>query len=278
MMQKKWILALLLLALPLAMRGQDRLPLRSADQLPFRPGEKVVFTLHYKWGVINADVGAMTFTADTTRLRGHQVWHTRAFGQSVKLVEAFFKLREDYQSWFTCDGLVPVQASRNAREGNYWANDLFVYDWKAGVIHAELENKSKGKFTKDIPVTRPVFDVPSIIYLARNADLARMRPGVHYPMPLAVDDAVQGLYLRYIGPDELSLPGVGRIRALKFACSTRESNAFSGQDEMFLWFSDDANRIPVYMEITLRTGALKGRLTRWEGLSAPFGALVGSAR
>lgn len=278
-MLKQWIIAAaLLLGLCFPVQGQDRLPLRSADRIPFRPGEKVVVSLHYKWGVINADVCAMTFTADTTRLGGRKVWHTRAFGQSVKLVETFFKLREDYQSWFSFDGLEPIRATRNAQEGNYWAKDVFVYDWKAGVIRATLENKSKGRFTKDIPVSKPVFDVPSILYLARNADLTRMRPGVHYPMPLAVDDAVQALYLRYIGPDEISLPGVGRVRTLKFACSTRESNAFSGKDEMILWFSDDANRIPVFMEITIRKGAIKGRLTRWEGLAAPFEALVQSAR
>ena len=228
--------------------------------------------------MVNADVGSMTFTADTARLDGRKVWHTRASGQSIKLVEAFFKLRVDYQSWFTYKGLEPVRATRNSREGHYWANDLFVYDWEAGLIRAELENKSKGRFTKDIPVTRPVYDVPSVLYIARNADLSRMKAGQRYPLPLAVDDAVQGLYLRYIGPDDLSVPGVGRIRALKFACSTRESNTFSGKDEMFLWFSDDANRIPVYMEIMIRKGSVKGRITRWEGLTAPFEALVSSAR
>lgn len=275
---KKFFLATALLLLSLLCDGQSALPLRSRDRLPFRPGEKVTVSLHYKWGVINADVGSMTFTADTARIGGRKVWHTRAFGQSVKLVEAFFKLREDYQSWMDYETLEPVRATRNAKEGNYWANDLFQYDWNAGVIHATLENKSKGRFTKDIPVSRPVFDVPSILYLARNADLTKMSPGVKYPMPLAVDEAVQALYIRYIGPDELSLPGIGRIRALKFACSTRESNAFSGKDEMFLWFSDDAARIPVYMEITIRKGYIQARLTRWGGLSAPLEALVKSAR
>ena len=275
---KKYILAMVLMLLSLLCDGQNALPLRSRDQIPFRPGEKVTVSLHYKWGLINADVGSMTFTADTTRLDGRKVWHTRAFGQSVKLVEAFFKLREDYQSWMDYSSFEPLRATRNAREGNYWANDLFEYDWEAGVINATLENKSKGRFTKVIPVRRPVFDVPSILYLARNLDLTKMSPDVKYRMPLAVDDAVHALYLRYIGPDELSLPGIGRVRALKVACSTRQSNAFSGKDEMFLWFSDDAARIPVYMEITIRKGYLQARLTRWEGLSVPLEALVKSAR
>lgn len=274
---KRLLLAACCFFLCLAASGQEQLPLRNTGEVPYRAGEKIKASLHYKWGIINADVGTLTFTVDTAYYKGKKVWHARCYGQSVRLVEAFFKLREDYQSWFTVDGLVPLRATRVSREGSYWANDVFEYDWRAGVIHAALENKSAGAFTKDLPVKMPIYDLPSIIYYARNADVTRLKPGTSYELPLAVDQGIVAIRLKYLGPDEVSVPGVGRIRAYKFACGTLKNETYSGEDA-YLWFSADANRIPVYMELPIVKGFVRARLSGWEGLVAPMDALVSSAR
>jgi len=49
---------------------------------------------------------------------------------------------------------------------------------------------------------------------------------------------------------------------------------FKDEDDMTIWVSDDANRIPVRVKTEIWVGALKVDLTSYSGLLNPFSAKV----
>ena len=61
----------------------------TEENLAFKGGEKLVFTLHYKWGIINADVAQATLRVDTTILNGKKVFHASLTGKTQKFYEKF---------------------------------------------------------------------------------------------------------------------------------------------------------------------------------------------
>ena len=54
----------------------------SEESLAFKGGENLVFTIHYKWGIINADVAQATLRVDTTVLNGRKVFHASLTGKT----------------------------------------------------------------------------------------------------------------------------------------------------------------------------------------------------
>ena len=99
------------------LKGPNCIPVKSLDEdkLAFKGGERLSFVIHYKWGGINSDVAKATVNLDTTTLNGVPVFHSRVFGKTAKFYDLFFKVREDFQSWFTRDGVVPVKFYRDSR-------------------------------------------------------------------------------------------------------------------------------------------------------------------
>ena len=248
---------------------------READ-LAFRSGEKMSFVLHYRWGAINSDVGHATVSLDAVTYNGQEAFLCSAYGKTTKLFDLFFKVREDFRSWFTRDGLKPLKFTRNTFEGGYEARNTYVYDWSAAEPHivADVYSSSSGQRYPYIPLTPCTFDLPSLFFFARNMDFDVVEPGRKYPMTFAIDDDVFNVYFILYGPETIKVKGLGTIRTIKFAAKLLEGEVFKGEEDMMIWVTDDENRLPVYFEAPLLVGTATGRMTGYEGLKHPFTALL----
>ena len=101
---------------------------KDAD-LAFCHGESATFTLHYEWGALDSDVGSATVRLDSLTFNGQKAYRCTMHGRTTPLYDFFFKVREDFQSWFTRDGMRPLKFFRHSREGDYEARNQYVYDW-----------------------------------------------------------------------------------------------------------------------------------------------------
>ncbi len=260
------------------MKGTACVPVKSVteDSLAFRHGEKMHFTLHYKWGVINTDVGSATVTLDTLTHNGRKAFHCSAFGKTTRMYDLFFKVREDFDSWFTRDGLKPLKFTRDTYEGGYEARNSYQYIWNLPepLISAEVYSSKQGLKITEIPLTPCTFDLPSLFYFARNMDFDAVEPGRKYPMTFAIDDEVYNVYFILYGRETIKVKGLGTVRTIKFAAKLLEGEVFKGEEDMMIWVSDDGNRLPVYFEAPLLVGFASGRLTGYEGLKYPFESLI----
>ena len=57
---------------------------------------------------------------------------------------------------------------------------------------------------------------------------------------------------------------------MKFAVRLVAGEVFTGEDEMFIWVSDDKNKIPLWFESKILVGTVYGRLKKWENLKYPL--------
>ena len=67
---------------------------------------------------------------------------------------------------------------------------------------------------------------------------------------------------------------VGKVKARHFSCSVVSGAMFEGNQEVQVWFSDDANCLPLAVLVPLRIGAVRGWLKSWDNLKYPFSSLV----
>lgn len=262
-------LMLLLSAAAVPVYGQKCIPVNlNKDKLAFKGGEKLVFTIHYKWGIVNADVAQAFIKLDSTRLNGKKVYHGSLSGNTQKIYEQVFKVREHMDSWFTCDGFDPVKFTRDAREGNYWCTNLYTYS--GSQINATINNSRKGEFNVTLPKDNCTFDLPLMYYVMRNMDVSKLKVGGRYPMTFACDSHVRTLSFVYLGKENRKVRGMGTVRCLKFGFDVVKGEVFSGDSKLYAWFTDDANKIPVYFVAPLKLGEVRGRLYSSSGVRHPF--------
>ncbi len=256
----------------------ESLPLHSLSEkrLAFQAGEKLNYVLHYKWGVINSDVANGCISIDTVSLDGNKVFKARICGRTAKFYDAFFCVREDFISWFTVDGLRPVRFVRDTREGGYYVYNTYSYMWEPAspFIDAIIESRNRARYTTQIPLKKGICDLPSIFCRARNLDFSKVKEEVPYPMVFAVDDEVFTVYLTYKGKESKYVKNIGNVNTLKFAATLVAGEVFSGKEDMYMWFTDDDNRIPVLFKAPIKVGEVSGYLESYEGLKYPFNSLV----
>ncbi len=254
------------------------LPLRSASKadVPFGTGESLTYVVHYKWGVINSDVAKGYVTVDSTRMSGKDVFRCRIYGRTAKFYDPFFKVREDFRTWLTMDGLVPLRFTRDTKEGGYYARDEYRYIRHGGDMHiaASLDSKTKGQRSLNLPLNDCTFDFLSLLFLARNVDVGRLQVGHKYNLSFALDDDVDNIYLVYKGREVRNVKNIGKVRTLKFAVQLVENEQFNDGTDMHMWLTDDGNRIPVLFEMPIKFGVVSGYLESREGLKYPMQSLV----
>ncbi len=264
------------------LRGTACVPVRTLneDSLAFQHGEKMDFVLHYRWGAINTDVGHASVALDTLSYNGIKAFHCSVFGKTTRMFDLLFKVREDFDSWFTRDGLRPLKFTRDTYEGGYEAKNTYHYDWRAAEpkIAAEVYSSKRGWKEMELPLTPCTFDLPALFFFARNMDFDTVEPGRKYPMTFAIDDEVYNVYFILYGRETIKVRGLGTVRTIKFAAKLLEGEVFKGEEDMLIWVTDDENRLPVYFEAPLLVGRAAGRMTGYEGLKHPFTALVESKR
>lgn len=261
-----------------ALKGPSCVPVRtvSEEKLAFQAGEKLDFVLHYKWGAINSDVGHATVRLDSLRFNGHDAFLCSVYGKTTKFFDLFFKVREDFKSWFTRDGLVPLKFTRDTYEGGYEARNTYIYDRSSAEPHisADLYTSKRGQRSMELPLTPCTFDLPSLFFFSRNMDFDVVEPGRRYPMTFAIDDDVFNVYFILYGRETIKVKDFGTVKTIKFAAKLLEGEVFKGEEDMLIWVTDDENRVPVYFEAPLLVGKAAGRITGYEGLKHPFTSKV----
>jgi hypothetical protein len=259
-------------------KGTSCVPVRTTveEDLAFHAGERMDFILHYKWGAINTDVGTATVTLDSLDFNGQDAFRCTVFGKTKKFFDVFFKVRENFSSWFTRDGLKPLKFTRDTYEGGYEARNTYLYRWDASesYIAADIYTSSIGQKSMELPLTPCTYDLPALFFFARNMDIENVDAGRKYPMTFVIDDEVFNVYFILYGRETIKVKGLGTIKTIKFAAKLLEGEVFKGEEDMLIWVTDDENRLPVYFEAPLLVGKATGRMTAYEGLKHPFTSLI----
>lgn len=250
---------------------------KTESEVAYGAGEKLDFTLHYTFGILDSDIGEATVTLDTARINGVKAFHCRVFGKTVRLYDKFFRVREDFNSWFACDGLTPLRFQRNTQEGSYRARNEYSYMWDAELpyIDAQVYTSSiDSTRILQIPLKECVFDLPSLFFFARNIDMSKVKQDVRYPMTFAIDEEVYDVHFIYRGKATKKVSGLGTVKCLRFEADLLAGEVFKGDSDMELFISDDLNRLPVLFGAPILVGAVQGRLSACSGLKYPFSAKI----
>lgn len=247
---------------------------QNARTAAFGDGEKVVYGVSYRAALVpNVEAGTVTITTTATSLDGVPVYNIFANAKVDPSFKWFYDLDDTYQSWLDRTTLRPVKFTSRLREGKHRANGEFKYDWNKMEVNTHYRNlrRPNGR-EKTMPLTKGSYDAIGLFYNLRSDDLSHLSPGQGGELKLVLDDTIRVIKYKFLGREKHTVKKIGTFNTLKFSCTLAISSSdnFADGTELFLWVTDDKNKLPVYMESPIKIGSVRVTLKSFEGLKYPL--------
>jgi hypothetical protein len=256
---RKTIFITVLLAISLkALMAQE---LKDKAEPVFKTGEELSYRLRY--GIFTGAEATLKVEDGGKKIENKPTYHIVAEGKTAGTFDIFYKVRNRYETYIDQTTLLPYFYTENRKEGGYRHTDNVTFNHEDGKITAD-----KGVF----PFKGKVFDFVSAYYFARGLDVSKMNVGEKFEMAYFLEDGVHTLTITYLGREKVECP-LGTFSCLKFNPTIIPGRIFRKDSKLYLWITDDNNRIPVKAHVELIVGSVTMDITATKGLKYPLNPL-----
>ena len=238
----------------------DAQPLPYLKEPAFQAGEELSYRLRY--GVISAATGTLKVEDSKIKFSSPHSFHLSARGQTSSAFSIFFTVDNRYNSYIDSRTFLPHYYTENIREGSYRRTDIVSFNHRNRTVKG-----NKGTFKSPSAQT---FDLLSAYYFARNLDLSNVRKGQSFNLTYFLNDEIATLGIEYIGIETIKT-SLGTLECLKFSPEIKPGRIFRKDSRLYLWVTNDGNRIPVKAQVEILVGSVTLELTDAKGLKYPLG-------
>lgn len=262
-MRKVVVYTVLLVLLVLAGGGNA---FAQKENIPYIHGESLTYVVNYKWGAVDTDVGE----AVTNLEYADGMFHTIITGKTFRFYDRIFRVREHFESRFHEEPLQPHYFYRDTQEGKYRMRNTFHFNVPDSTIQVRMQKYERTPKDTLVKGNGNTYDIPSLFYKVRRMDFDSVAIGVKQPISFIIDDDVYNFYFILVGKEVKKIKGLGTFNTLKFAVKLVAGTVFTGKDDMFIWVTDDENKVPLLFESPIIVGRVQGRLISYKNLKSPL--------
>jgi len=249
------LVALLLTTCFSQLKAQE---LTKINEPVFKVGEQLSYKL--KYGIFTAATADLRVESTDTKFNGQPAYHIIAEGKTAGTFDFFYKVRNRYETYVDEKTLLPYYYEENRHESSYKHADKVTFDHQKDKITA-----NKGTYA----LKGQTFDFLSAYYFARSIDVSKMHIGEKFELHYFLEDTVNTLGITYVGKEKVSC-SLGTFNCLKFNPTIVPGRIFKKNSKLYLWITDDANRIPVKAQVEVILGSLTMDLADTKGLKYPL--------
>ncbi len=250
---------LILLTLIFVSLGFDSAPKESA----FQAGEWMKFRIHY--GLINA--GYATLEVQEAVKNNKKVFHAIGKGYTVGMSRFFFKVNDNYESYFDKETGKPYQYVRKIDEGGFILDQEGFFNQITNKI---LVKDYKEKTENTFQVTENVQDIISAFYFLRNhPEVDKLKVNESISIDMFFDGETTKFKLKYLGKEDIKTK-FGVTSTLIFRPLVQKGRVFKEEESLTVWITDDESRVPVRIRASLAVGSIKADIESFKGLKNPF--------
>jgi hypothetical protein len=227
----------------------------------FKAGEQLTYTL--KYGFFTAAEAVINVEETDKKFDDRPAFHIVADGKTAGTFDVFYKVRNRYETYVDQTTLMPYFYTENRHESNYKHTDNVTFDH-----HTDKITAAKGVY----PYKGKVFDFLSAYYFSRSIDVSKIQKGDKFELQYFLEDGVHTLSITYVGTEKISC-SIGTFNCLKFNPTIIPGRVFRKDSKLYLWITDDKNRIPIKAHVELVVGSVTMDLTGAKNLKYPLNPL-----
>ncbi|MEM9024132.1 MAG: DUF3108 domain-containing protein, partial [Bacteroidota bacterium] len=189
------------------------------------------------------------------------VGHVVGTGTSNRMFDLFFKVRDRYETYLDKEGVFPWVFVRRINEGGYKKKQDYTF-----LQNQEIVNNGKGTV---YAVPHGVQDMISSFYYARTLDLSSAKQGDIFSVPTFVDNEYYVLRIKYLGNETIKVKK-GKFNCMRFVPVVQKGRIFKEEEDMMVWITNDANKIPILAKAKVLVGSVKMEIEDYKGLANPI--------
>ena len=235
----------------------------SQKERAFDSGEWFKFRVHY--GLFNA--GYATLEVQEATKNNKKVYHAIGKGYTTGMSRFFFKVEDNYESYFDKETGKPYQFVRKIDEGGYKKNQEGFFNQSDNKIFVkDYKNKSENTFL----IPENTQDIVSTFYYLRNhPTIDKLKVGESVTVDMFFDNETTKFKLKFIGKKDLETK-FGIVPTMIFRPLVQSGRVFKEEESLTVWISDDDNKIPLSIKASLAVGSIKADLDAFKGLKYSF--------
>ena len=225
-------------------------PAAAVEGLPFAPGEQIDFEVHY----LGIAMGSMRLSVG----RPEGAVLPLLLQTQTRGVASIADVREQLATYWDTETRLPRSSQLDAREMSYWHADTTRFDRVAGKATVTVRRK-RGMAEEVVDVPPDVLDFLSLVFVLRTRQLA---VGDKHDFQVLAGRKVSPVVTDVVAREVVD-GATGPVPALKVRVPTSFTGRFSEKAPTYVWFSDDARRIPVRIAADLAVGRAVATVTSY---------------
>ncbi len=240
-------------------------PIRKLNQTAFKKGEFLRYDVSY--GYFSAATATLEVANVSKKINGRNAFHIIGKGKSAGALNWFFKVEDRYETYIDEEAILPWKFIRHVREGDYELDRDIRFDQYLNTATV-TQNEDK-----DYDVEPNTQDLLSAFYYARTLDMEDAEIGQEFIINTFFDREMYPLKFKFLGP-EIVKTDLGSFNCLKFRPMVEKGRVFKEEEDMTLWVSNDANKVPIRVKSDLLVGSIEMDLVEYENLVRPLNKAI----
>ena len=256
------------------------LPLRSQAQCTFRNtafggGEFLSYNLYYNWKFVWVKAGTASMYTVKSKYKGEDAYRASLTTRGNKNVDQMFVLR-DTLLCYSSDELAPLYFRKGAREGSRYTVDEVWYTYGNGNTYLQQHRQNhegKHEYQKKT-LNECCYDMMNIFLRARSFNPEGWKKGHVVKFPIADGNSIEKAQLRYRGKSTIKADNGKKYRCLELSYMEYDRGDAKYREIVRFYVTDDANHIPIRLDMFLKFGSAKAFLTNMKGARNPITSIV----
>jgi hypothetical protein len=225
----------------------------------FGPGEKFRYKIIYKLKEIWVSAGYVDFEINARKINKKEYWELDVQARTMPAFDLFYKVRDHYISVIDPVTLLPAIFVRDVNEGGYKIHNKYEFNHDSLRVKSETEDSRNPLAEDNYTFLKNTQDLVSCLYYARNINVEGVDSGKVFPINLFLDNKNYKVGLRYLGREKV-ITDLGEVNCIVGQPLLLEGRVFEETEQMRIYVTDDARRIPIMIESPLKVGKIMAQL------------------
>lgn len=246
----------------------------------FSVSEKFSYDVHFNWKFVWIKAANANITTQAYTYKGVPSYRTRLTVKTTGAANKLMHVSDTLTSIVNIPNFSPLFYSKAAHEGKTNSYEEIFYNYLANeTVKARLTHYRNNVFRGDTTLTsqKCFYDPVSLLYFVRSLNPSTMTVNQKTSVLVLFTDESFNIKVTYRGTEKVEIDGE-KISTVKYSFAI-DGKAFQDKKEsLFLWVSNDNNRVPVLIETKLGIGSLKAVLKSASGCRNAYSAFPSDSK
>ena len=231
----------------------------------FKSGEFLSYNLYFNWKFVWVKVGTASMYVVQSKYNGQNAYRASLTTRGNSKMDKIFVMRDTLLCYSSLN-LAPIYYRKGALEGKRYTVDEVWYKYPGGrcsITQSRLHKDGKRERRTQTP-GECVDDMMNIFLRARSFDLGNWKIGHVVNFKIADGNGLAPAKVKLLGTKNIKADNGVRYRCLELSYTELEHGKWREIARFFV--TDDANHVPVRLDMFLKFGSAKAFLTSMKGV------------